>query len=77
MFAPTRGAYTTCERATQWLGAGDERPFFLWVHLFDPHRSHVCHEYGAAPFDRADVERMAELEGEELAELAARGEQVL
>ena len=73
MFALTCGAYTTCERAIQWLGDGDERPFFLWVHLFDPHRSYVCHESDAAPFDRVDVERMAELEGEELAELAARG----
>ncbi|MCK5596201.1 MAG: sulfatase [Candidatus Eisenbacteria sp.] len=73
MFALTRDAHATCERAGQWLGDGDERPFFLWVHLFDPHRSYVCHESDAAPFDRDDVERLAGLEGEELVELAARG----
>jgi arylsulfatase A-like enzyme len=25
------------DRALAWLRAGDERPFFLWVHYFDPH----------------------------------------
>jgi len=73
MFAHTRDGYVTCERAVQWLGDGDERPFFLWVHLFDPHLPYVCHENDAAPFEKADRERMAELEGKELAGLGARG----
>ncbi|MEZ4648927.1 MAG: sulfatase-like hydrolase/transferase [Candidatus Eisenbacteria bacterium] len=27
----------TTERALEWLAKRDGRPFFLWVHLFDPH----------------------------------------
>jgi arylsulfatase A-like enzyme len=73
VFAHERDGYVTCERAVQWLGDGDERPFFLWVHLFGPHLSYVCHESDAGPFDKVDRERMAELEGEELAGLGARG----
>ncbi len=32
-----RPADETIERATKWLRAESDRPFFLWVHLFDPH----------------------------------------
>lgn len=36
-----RPAAVTVERAKQWLdGLSDEKPFFLWVHLFDPHASY-------------------------------------
>ncbi len=27
----------TCDSALEWLGQGAERPFFAWVHFFDPH----------------------------------------
>ncbi len=27
----------TCDLALRWLTDRDERPFFLWVHFFDPH----------------------------------------
>ena len=27
----------TTQRALEWLAKKDDRPFFLWVHLFDPH----------------------------------------
>lgn len=30
-------AAETVDRALSWLGAEPARPFFLWVHLFDPH----------------------------------------
>ncbi len=34
---PERRAGETVDRAIQWLGAQSDKPFFLWVHLFDPH----------------------------------------
>ncbi len=30
--------------ALEWLANGDERPFFCWVHLFDPHNPYFEHE---------------------------------
>jgi len=30
-------ASETCDRAASWLGANADRPFFLFLHLFDPH----------------------------------------
>jgi arylsulfatase len=37
--APTevRDAMATTNRAIEWLNASPPRPFFLWVHYFDPH----------------------------------------
>jgi len=32
-----RKAAETTDRVLQWLDAVGDRPFFLWVHLFDPH----------------------------------------
>ena len=34
---PERRAEAVVGAALQWLERVDERPFFLWVHLFDPH----------------------------------------
>ena len=34
---PERSGGETVDRALAWLADRDERPFFLWVHLFDPH----------------------------------------
>lgn len=35
---PERRAAEVVDRASQWLGGrGAGKPFFLWVHLFDPH----------------------------------------
>lgn len=33
----TRTADSAVDRALAWLGSADPRPFFLWVHLTDPH----------------------------------------
>lgn len=30
-------AAAMCERAAEWIAAHDERPFFCFLHLFDPH----------------------------------------
>jgi arylsulfatase A-like enzyme len=32
-----RRAAEVTDKALAWLAAGDGRPFFLWVHYFDPH----------------------------------------
>ena len=34
---PQRRASAVVDAALRWLEGPDERPFFLWVHLFDPH----------------------------------------
>jgi arylsulfatase A-like enzyme/Tfp pilus assembly protein PilF len=36
-----RPAELTNEPAVRWLREGDERPFFLWVHYFDPHAAYL------------------------------------
>ncbi|MCB9793369.1 MAG: sulfatase [Alphaproteobacteria bacterium] len=38
---------STVDAALAWLGESRERPFFLWVHLFDPHYPYTP----PAPFD--------------------------
>jgi arylsulfatase A-like enzyme len=73
LFAHTRDAHRTCDRVVEWIVQRDERPFFLWVHLFDPHRPYTCHERDVPDFGSAEVERLEQLEGSELAELAERG----
>src|SRR5689334_18784824 len=34
---PERRAAAVVDRAIAWLGSQSAKPFFLWVHLFDPH----------------------------------------
>ena len=34
---PERRAGETVDRAIAWLAQRDARPYFLWVHLYDPH----------------------------------------
>jgi arylsulfatase A-like enzyme/Flp pilus assembly protein TadD len=34
---PERRAAEVVDRAAQWLGAQSGKPYFLWVHVFDPH----------------------------------------
>jgi choline-sulfatase len=43
--ADERPANEVCARAERWLGQRDpEQPFFLWVHLRDPHPPHTVDE---------------------------------
>jgi len=42
-----RRADEVIERALEWLGANGTRPFFLWLHLYDPHDPYTP----PAPFD--------------------------
>ena len=67
--------------ALAWLGGGDRRPVFAWVHLYDPHLPYEPPE----PFARRFKDRPYEGEiafmdaqvGRLLAALAARGRPTL
>jgi choline-sulfatase len=72
-----RPANQVVDRALAWLGRGDSRPFFLWVHLYDAHapynppspqrERHPGRPYdGAIAFDDAQLGRL-------LAEIDRRG----
>lgn len=37
----TFAGQTAVDLAIEWLGVARERPFFLWLHLFDPHTPHT------------------------------------
>ena len=48
--APERSAADTLARARQWLseGAGrGDKPFFAWIHLFEPHAPYVSGTYAS------------------------------
>ncbi len=48
MDAIQRPGHETVDQALRWLAAERERPFFLWVHLYDPHTPYAAPvEYGA------------------------------
>lgn len=44
--APERSARETIDRAERWVGAA-RQPFFLWIHLFEPHAPYVAGSYAA------------------------------
>jgi len=51
-----RRADLVVERALTWLAAKDARPFFAWVHLYDPHAPYTPPEpfrsrFAASPYD--------------------------
>ena len=56
-FMAERRAEETCGRLVDWLeedrreGGGVNRPFFAWLHLFDPHQDYVPPEPFAGRFD--------------------------
>src|SRR5262249_22174629 len=62
----------------EWLGTRRSRPFFCWVHLFDPHAPYLAHEdlfgdeFADRPYDGeiAYVDRQI---GRLIAALTARG----
>ena len=73
-----RGADEIAHRAITWLGARDrKRPFFLWLHFFDPHTPYAppdpfapaCSEKMKREMPEADwdsISRLAEANGGEL-----------
>jgi arylsulfatase A-like enzyme len=44
VFSSSRHAEDVTPRAIEWLEANDDRPFFLWVHYFDPHSPYELRE---------------------------------
>jgi arylsulfatase A-like enzyme len=55
-----RRADEVVDRASEWLAAGNDRPFFLWVHLFDPHAPYDAPEpYGSRYADTPYVGEIA------------------
>jgi len=53
---PERRAGEVVDRAIGWLGRQTGRPFFLWVHLFDPHDPYdppapFRQKYASRPYD--------------------------
>ena len=44
MDAIQRPGSAVVDRALEWLGAERERPFFAWVHLYDPHTPYQAPE---------------------------------
>ena len=43
---PERAAAETLARAERWIAAA-EKPFFVWVHLFEPHAPYLAGSYAA------------------------------
>jgi choline-sulfatase len=64
--AAERRAHATLERAERWLDTA-RAPFFLWVHLFEPHAPYAAGDY-AAEVTAADREL-----GDFFADLRRRG----
>ena len=53
MDAIQRRGDETVDQAVGWLAADRERPFFLWVHLYDPHTPYAAPREFAARFPRS------------------------
>lgn len=53
---PERTAHETVSRAIAWLEEESDRPFFLWVHLFEPHYPYspaepFAQQFAQSPYD--------------------------
>jgi arylsulfatase A-like enzyme/Flp pilus assembly protein TadD len=53
MDAIQRPGRETVDEALRWLAAEREKPFFLWVHLYDPHTPYAAPREFAAQFPRS------------------------
>ncbi|MSR58085.1 MAG: tetratricopeptide repeat protein [Planctomycetaceae bacterium] len=53
-FHRLRHGASVVDAALRWLGARQSRPFFCWVHLYDPHEPYLAHAelFGDAFADR-------------------------
>jgi arylsulfatase A-like enzyme len=54
VFTSMRFAEDVTPRAIQWLRQNPKKPFFLWVHYFDPHEPYHLRERFASPEKLAD-----------------------
>ena len=73
-----RNAESVVDAALEWLKAPRSRPFFCWVHLFDPHAPYRAHadlfgdEFAERPYD-AEIAYVDQQVGRILEFLKARG----
>ncbi|HEY3968843.1 MAG TPA: sulfatase, partial [Planctomycetaceae bacterium] len=73
-----RNAGSVVDTALEWLKAPRSRPFFCWVHLFDPHSPYLPHtdlfgdEFAERPYD-AEIAYVDQQVGRLLEYLKARG----
>ena len=58
----TRSARASVDVALDWVQGVDEGPFFLWVHLFDPHTAYVPEPEFAAALAGERVGRVATMD---------------
>jgi len=68
---PERDGAITVTRALEWLRQDEPRPFFLWVHLFDPHSPFTPKPGYAGRFE-ADADLDAWLAERDVAEVSRR-----
>jgi arylsulfatase A-like enzyme len=55
VFTSIRFAEDVTPRAIEWLRKNTKKPFFLWVHYFDPHEPYHLRERFASPEKLADA----------------------
>lgn len=53
-------------RATEWLGENPQRPFFLWVHLYDAHAPYTSYNHGIGAEDAAVGKLIASLRAQKI-----------
>lgn len=54
-FLLERGTPETLRRALAWVDEPSDRPFFLWVHIFDPHSPYEPRDGSAATVDHRAI----------------------
>ncbi|MEX1229184.1 MAG: sulfatase-like hydrolase/transferase [Planctomycetaceae bacterium] len=74
----SRSGEEVVDLALDWLDGGDDKPFFCWVHLYDPHHPYVDHRdkfgdrFSSNPYDAEIAYADAQL-GRLLEQLKDRG----
>ncbi len=65
MFNSSRYAEDVTPRAVSWMQANEHRPFFMWVHYFDPHEPYHLRESFANPEQIGEPAISPELENDD------------
>src|SRR5207302_1443713 len=52
---PYPAADTILDQASSWISSQGDQPFFLWLHLMDPHHPYYPPEEALAAIGRADI----------------------
>ena len=72
VFTSTRFAEDVTPRTIAWLKSNSNKPFFLWVHYFDPHEPYHLRERFAAPEKVGDPTAGLPPQGPEMADRVRR-----